>query len=89
MPSFFVPTSGDLTVQEPPSLGIYHPRHKNANAQGSARGGGGGGKNCFDNDIVICCFKLTELTSFDFHYNGAVAPRAMALGCTYSRVVLI
>ena len=43
LPSFFVPTSGDLTAQESPPLGICHPRQKNANARGSARRGGGGG----------------------------------------------
>ena len=37
----------------------------------------------FSHDTVICGIKLTELTSFDFDYNGAVAPRAMALGGTY------
>ena len=35
--------------------------------------------NCFHYDTVICCIKLTELTSFDFDYNRAMAPRAMAL----------
>ena len=41
LPSFFVPTPGDLTAQE------SHPREfaiqgkKNANARGSARGGAG------------------------------------------------
>ena len=49
----------------------------------------GRAKNCFDYDIAICCIKLTELTSFNFHYNGAVAPRAMALGGSYSRAALI
>ena len=34
---------------------------------------------CFGQDIVICGIKLTSLTSFDFDYNGAVAPRAIAL----------
>jgi len=41
LPSFFVSTQGDLTAQEPPPRGICHPRQKNANARGSARGGGG------------------------------------------------
>ena len=39
---FFRPTPGDLTVQESLPPGICHPRQKNANARGSARGGGGG-----------------------------------------------
>ena len=38
---FFRPTPGDLTVQESLPPGICHPRQKNANARGSARGGGG------------------------------------------------
>ena len=43
MPSFLVPTQGDLTAQESPSPGICHPRQKkNANARGSAPGGGRG-----------------------------------------------
>ena len=37
---FFRPTPGDLTVQESLPPGICHPRQKNANARGSARGGG-------------------------------------------------
>ena len=45
LPSFLVPTPGNLTAQESLPLGICHPRQKNANAQGSApegrRGGGG------------------------------------------------
>ena len=36
LPSFFRPTQGDLTAQEPPPPGIYHPRPK-------WWGGGGGG----------------------------------------------
>ena len=28
LPSFFRPTQGDLTAQEPPPPGIYHPRPK-------------------------------------------------------------
>ena len=28
LPSFFVPTSGDLTAQESPPPGICHPRQK-------------------------------------------------------------
>ena len=39
MPSFFVPTPGDLTAQESPSPGICHPRQKIANARGSGPGG--------------------------------------------------
>ena len=42
MPSFFVPTPGDLTAQESLPPGICHPRQKNANDRGSAGGGGGG-----------------------------------------------
>ena len=42
LPSFFVPTPGDLTAQESPPLGICNPRQKNANARGSAWWGGGG-----------------------------------------------
>ena len=41
-------------------------------------------KNCFSHDIVICGIKLTEYMSFDFDYNGAVAPRAIALVCLKS-----
>ena len=42
LPSFCVPTPGDLTAQESPTPGICHPRQKNAYARGSARRGGGG-----------------------------------------------
>ena len=44
LPSFFVPTPGDLTAQESPPPWICHPRQKNANARGSARGGKGAGR---------------------------------------------
>ena len=37
---FFIPSSGDLTAQESPPPGICHPRQKNANSRGSARGRG-------------------------------------------------
>ena len=36
LPSFFVPTAGDLTGQESPPPGICYPRQKNPNARGSA-----------------------------------------------------
>ena len=39
VPSFFVPTPGNLTAQESPPPGICHPRQKNANGRRSARGG--------------------------------------------------
>ena len=43
MPSFFVPTPGDLTAQESPPPGICHPRpKKNANAWGQPGGGEAG-----------------------------------------------
>ena len=41
---FFSPHPGDLTAQESPPPGICHPRQKNANARGSARGGKGAGR---------------------------------------------
>ena len=48
VPSFFVPTPGNLTAQESPPPGICHPRQKNANARRSARGGGGLGAGGID-----------------------------------------
>ena len=49
MPSFFVPTPGNMTAQKSPPPGICHPRQKkNANALGSALGGGGGGGGGID-----------------------------------------
>ena len=41
MPSFFVPTPGDLTALESPTREFAIQGKKNANAWGSARGGGG------------------------------------------------
>ena len=38
--------------------------------------------------LLFVNFCLTELISFDFHYNGAVVPGAMALGCAYSKVLI-
>ena len=44
MPSFFIPTPGDLTAQEsPPPWNLPSKAKKNANGRWSARGGGGGG----------------------------------------------
>ena len=44
LPSFFVPTLGDLTDQESPSPGICHPRQKkNMLMPGGQRGAWGGG----------------------------------------------
>ena len=41
LPSYFVPTPGDLRVQESLPLGICQPRQKkNANTRGLAGGGG-------------------------------------------------
>ena len=43
LPSFFVPTPGDLTTEEPPPPGIwYQAKKKIANARESAGDGGGG-----------------------------------------------
>ena len=43
MPSFFVPTPGDLTAQESQPPGICHPRQKEMLMPGGQPGGGGGG----------------------------------------------
>ena len=43
-PLFFVPTQGDLTAQESPPPGIYHPRPK---WWGGGGGGGGGATGVF------------------------------------------
>ena len=45
LPSFFVPTPGDLTAQESPPPGIGHPRQK---TDAKARGGGGLGAGGID-----------------------------------------
>ena len=42
LPSSFVHTAGHLAAKVSPPPGICHPRKKNANARGLARGGGGG-----------------------------------------------
>ena len=39
MPSFFVPTPGDLTAQESPPPAICHRRQKKCQCLGSAQGG--------------------------------------------------
>ena len=39
MPSSLVPTAGHLAAKVSPPPGICHPREKNANAWGLARGG--------------------------------------------------
>ena len=41
LPSFFVPTLGDLTAQESPPPGICHPRKKKMLMPGGQPGGGG------------------------------------------------
>ena len=42
LPSFFVPTPGDLTAQQSPPQGICHPRQKKLLIPGGKPGGGGG-----------------------------------------------
>ena len=42
LPSFFVPTPGDLTAQESPPPGICHPRQKKMLMPGGQLGGGWG-----------------------------------------------
>ena len=49
LPSFFVPTPGDLTAEESPLPGISHPRRKKKKmlmpgGGGQPEGGGGGGR---------------------------------------------
>ena len=43
LPSFFVPTLGDLTAQESPPPVICHPRQKKMLMPGGQPGRGGGG----------------------------------------------
>ena len=43
LPSFLVPTPGDLTAQESPPQGICHPRQIKMLMPGAQPGGGGGG----------------------------------------------
>ena len=43
LPSFFVPTPGDLTAQESPPSGICHPRPKKMQMPGGQHGSGGRG----------------------------------------------
>ena len=43
LPSFFVPTPGNLTAQESPPPGICHPRQKKMLMPGGQPGKGGGG----------------------------------------------
>ena len=44
LPSFFVPTPGNLAAQKSPSPGICHPRQKKMPMpRGQPRGGGGAG----------------------------------------------
>ena len=45
LPSFCVPTLGDLTAQESPPPGICHPRQKNANDRGQPGGGRRAGRS--------------------------------------------
>ena len=63
LPSFFVPTTGNLTALESPSPGICPPRQKKANARGS--GGGKGGRGwaqleftgfCFGDLMIMTCY---------------------------------
>ena len=43
LPSFFVPTPGNLTAQKSPPLGICHPRQKKCQCPGVSPGVVGGG----------------------------------------------
>ena len=57
MPSFFVPTPGDLTALESPTREFAIQGKKNANAWGSARGGGG-------RDKMFACVGLVNRSVF-------------------------
>ena len=61
LPSFFVPTPGDLTVQESPPPGICHPRPKNANPRGQP----GGALGAAGIDLCI----TTQTSRFSFSYS--------------------
>ena len=58
MPSFFVPTPGDLTALESPTREFAIQGKKNANAWGSARGGRGG------RDKMFACVGLVNRSVF-------------------------
>ena len=65
LPSFFVPTPGDLTAQESPALEICHLRQKKMPMPGGQPGGGGGWAQVELTDAlqhfsvrVIWCFSL-------------------------------
>ena len=69
LPSFFVPTPGDLTAQESPPPGICHPRQKKCLMPGGQPGGGrglgaGGIDWCitaFFFSFPVLCLSLTVL----------------------------
>ena len=68
LPSFFVPTPGDLTVQESPPPGICHPRPKNANAWGLARGGAGHSWNWLMHNSQTSRFSFSYSISYDKNF---------------------
>ena len=69
LPSFFVPTPGDLTAQESPPPGICHPRQKKCLMPGGQPGGrrglGAGGIDwcitVFFFSFPVLCLSLTVL----------------------------
>ena len=80
LPSFFVPTPGDLTVQESPPPGICHPGPKNANARGSAGGALGAA------GIDWCITAQTSRFSFSYSisYDKNFTPKHLDNTLTYT-----
>ena len=68
MPSFFVPTPGDLTAEESLPPGICHSRQKNGNARGSAEGGEGGWAPVELTALMVCGSTPAEGTIFLFFF---------------------
>ena len=60
LPSFFVPTPGDLTAQESPPPGICHPRRKKMLMPGGQPGGGLGAAG-IDWWIAIGTYTITSV----------------------------
>ena len=57
LPSSFVHAAGHLAAKVSPSPGICHPREKNANARGLARGGGAWAQLELTDALVHCIVK--------------------------------
>ena len=86
LPSFFVPTLGELTAQESPPPGICHPRQKKCLRLRVSQGVGGGGSTA-GIDWCIMWVMSPWLSSFYFVWTYGLITSDLDSTCVRSRSI--